>query len=57
MSKTEAFYDRIDHRLGFKREEKKNKATQNLARVLGIDHGDRATYVNLTREPCWMSMR
>ncbi len=49
--------ERIDRKNGWDRNEKKNTATQNLARVLGFDHGDRVAYVNLTREPSWPGMR
>jgi hypothetical protein len=39
------------------KQERKLSATQNLARVLGFDHGDRVSYVNMTPEPSWLSMR
>ena len=49
--------DRIDRKNGWGKEEKRNTATQNLARVLGFDHGDRVECMNLTREPSWTSWR
>jgi hypothetical protein len=49
--------ERIDRKNGWDRREKKSSATANLARVLGLDHGDRVSYVNLTREPAWPGMR
>jgi hypothetical protein len=39
------------------KQERKMSATANLARVLGFDHGDKVSYVNMTREPAWPGMR
>ena len=57
MSKQEWELEQMDRRNGWKRQERRTSAVQNLARVLGFDHGDRVSYVNMTREPAWPGMR
>ena len=46
------FFDAMDRSNNWREQERKSQARNRLAQVLGImDHGSRASYVNLTREP------